>query len=599
MLMDFKKAIPLISASILGVFLEGCGGSSGGGGAPEGPRSDSAPEVTLSVCDRLIVENIGSANITASLNNATSEDVIITLSATGTAIENDDYQWENYIEIPSGATSGSTFVTSIEDSVKEDDETLVVGIESLTNAVVSTTQQVTLIIANTQNTQDESFPDVQWQESFVNGTEDVNGIKRTGTEVRSFAVMDGKLFAGLGIWMDPGDASPEQPGPQILVLERSEAEGGVWQVDYESDVRIENTGTSFDGKHLDIVISTMRTITFNYDENGDALDEPVSFLLAGVWRRQMGVYVLTRDVSGSWETTTLGAEGDNACYSHVRSFLQHHDAETGVDLVFAGTSGAPECPTQIYQGAYDSAENKIVWNPQPNTWVNGPDTHDRVTSMATANNKAYASACGKVFERIDGIEPEWVRIFRHPDDRCEEGPGENGYRGLTTIGSAEEGQSLLIAMEGWQAYAGVLDLLPTPTWQNEIHLNPHLQDWTGFHVGYSITAYDGMLRFPLPSGNTVTLMGVETSAYHNPDAWNGWAPEARYFVRHDDGRYERRTLIDETLPPGIPLVAIRTMIASPFDADNGRVIYAGGFDSNFTEADDTAWLYRGSLQGLE
>ncbi len=45
--------------------------------------------------------------------------------------------------------------------------------------------------------------------------------------------------------------------------------------------------------------------------------------------------------------------------------------------------------------------------------------------------------------------------------------------------------------------------------------------------------------------------------------------------------------------PGDPfLVAIRTIALSPFSEDAGQYLYFGGFDANFLDAHDTAWIYR-------
>ena len=40
------------------------------------------------------------------------------------------------------------------------------------------------------------------------------------------------------------------------------------------------------------------------------------------------------------------------------------------------------------------------------------------------------------------------------------------------------------------------------------------------------------------------------------------------------------------------LVAIRTIALSPFSEDAGQYLYFGGFDANFLDAHDTAWIYR-------
>ena len=43
------------------------------------------------------------------------------------------------------------------------------------------------------------------------------------------------------------------------------------------------------------------------------------------------------------------------------------------------------------------------------------------------------------------------------------------------------------------------------------------------------------------------------------------------------------------------LVAVRSVCISPFPQDQGRVLYAGGFDANGIAANETAWIYRGEF----
>lgn len=442
----------------------------------------------------------------------------------------------------------------------------------------------------------ERLPPIEWRVSLANGSRDALGAVISATEVRSFAALNQRLFAAQGIWMDPDDATAEQPGPQILVLDRSESKGGRWRVDFELTDRL-----SPSAEHRYITFSTMRAIRFERDWHGVPLRVPVSLLIAGVWDRLAEMNVFVRDTSGRWEKILVepgeNPPQPNGCHHHVRSFLLHRDTITGADLVFAGTNAqGAGCPTRIYRGAYDGQQ--LVWSPVPETWIDGPAPDDRVTSMTTANGKAYATACGKVFERTDGAAPMWSRIYVHPDDNCPAGPGENGFRGATPI-AGPQGDSLLLAMEGWRAHIGVLDLLPAVTWKTEMDTNTRLRTWLRTPIGYSIVAYDGMTRFRRPACEGVTLMGLEANTPFSQTAWHGWAPEAFYLVRYDDGSYENRRVQDHTLTVQPPLVAVRTMIASPFAADGGRVIYAGGFDANHVSANDTGWLYRGTLQRME
>ncbi|MBT3222581.1 MAG: hypothetical protein HN348_26195 [Proteobacteria bacterium] len=118
-------------------------------------------------------------------------------------------------------------------------------------------------------------------------------------------------------------------------------------------------------------------------------------------------------------------------------------------------------------------------------------------------------------------------------------------------------------------------------------------EW-GRWVTHSIVAYNDITPFTFPNGREVMLMGLEASTPGDPNAWDTWAPGAWFLVRYPDETYELREIVDESLDPR-PLVSTRTFIVSPFEEDEGRVIYAGGFDANQQDCHDTAWLYRREL----
>lgn len=70
---------------------------------------------------------------------------------------------------------------------------------------------------------------------------------------------------------------------------------------------------------------------------------------------------------------------------------------------------------------------------------------------------------------------------------------------------------------------------------------------------------------------------------HEAGAW--------YLVRWPNGRYDVHRIPSLS---GQPMVATRTIVASPFP-DDGDAIYFGGYDANRTPAHDTAWIVRASL----
>ena len=84
-----------------------------------------------------------------------------------------------------------------------------------------------------------------------------------------------------------------------------------------------------------------------------------------------------------------------------------------------------------------------------------------------------------------------------------------------------------------------------------------------------------------------------------PDANAAW-----YLVRYNDGTYRHGRIFDPDHPVpnrGVPggLRDARTICASPFSEDRGRVLYFGGFNcgTHYIEEKliNTAWIYKGTM----
>ncbi len=116
------------------------------------------PNVTLSVDNGSIVEAAGTATVTATLSAAHTEPVTIDLEVTGTATLTDDYTVSGtQVVIPAGQTTGSITIAAVQDTVDDDDETVVVDITNVTGGQEGGTQQVTVTIVDDD---DAVVPDV-------------------------------------------------------------------------------------------------------------------------------------------------------------------------------------------------------------------------------------------------------------------------------------------------------------------------------------------------------------------------------------------------------------------------------------------------------
>jgi hypothetical protein len=118
---------------------------------------------------------------------------------------------------------------------------------------------------------------------YFPGTLDKNGKYLGSTETMTIIQHKGKLFAGMGNWMDyPWKLTPANEGSQIL---RKDSYNSPWVVD---------TSLGYHSVRTDAVLS----ITFDKDYQGNTLNKPVNMLVCGagyitdnmerelvVWRR--------------------------------------------------------------------------------------------------------------------------------------------------------------------------------------------------------------------------------------------------------------------------------------------------------------------------
>jgi hypothetical protein len=164
-------------------------------------------------------------------------------------------------------------------------------------------------------------------------------------------------------------------------------------------------------------------------------------------------------------------------------------------------------------------------------------------------------------------------------------------RGLTTIpdplGSGK--QTFLGGLEGEGGSIVRIDPI-AGTVTSELDINPLLiASWGSLANTYTISAYNDMpLTADPDSGRYIRLIGLQA---HNPNADK--VRSAWFLVRQaSDQSYSLKEV-----PPlsGLSvrgLVAVRTIIVSPFPEDRGNVIYLGGFDADFIDSHNSAWLYR-------
>ena len=117
---------------------------------------DEPPTVMLSLSSSSLAEAAGTTTITASLSAVSGQAVTVQLAFIGTATQTTDYTVSaTAITIPAGSTSGTLTLTAVQDTLDETNETIIVEIDSVTNGIESSMQQVTAMI-----TDDDDLPTV-------------------------------------------------------------------------------------------------------------------------------------------------------------------------------------------------------------------------------------------------------------------------------------------------------------------------------------------------------------------------------------------------------------------------------------------------------
>jgi hypothetical protein len=390
--------------------------------------------------------------------------------------------------------------------------------------------------------------------------------------------------------MDTAKDNPALPGAQVLSLNGPDAR---WQVDLDLKDRTPAGLRSYQA------ISTLEKVHFTTDGDGHMLAAPVDLLLAGVWKRGTGLDVFTR-VAGSgphvWSRTQIPGQENCPRGTQVRAFAMHRDQVTGADMVFAGVTNAI-----VISGVYNSRTHSIEWSAQPELQGQFDNTTGgkvRVSGFATCNGKLYAAAYDAIYERTDGNQPTWRKVYvttiHAQSDRV------TGFRGLTSIPDPSgTGEVLLVTVEDNPCRIYRIDPYMTDSagmyrGNREINVSDFLTRELGTKATYAIVAYNDMTAYPGPGNDCVgLLMGLEVNTPKLSTSFYRHGPDAQYLIRDREGRYALREICDLQISPKPILVSVRTMIMSPFPSDPLGTVYAGGFDANGDPVHNTAWIYKG------
>ncbi len=422
-----------------------------------------------------------------------------------------------------------------------------------------------------------------WSCSYGAASSSATRPSQGGSEILHLVGHGERLFAAVGFWEDGtnvyyGGKDPRRGWARVI---RLDAPGGAWEVDLElgpGHVRPE----------------ILEAVTFHSDGEGQALDEPVTLLMACAYAtglRGTAVHCFVREQDGEgWAKVRVlsGPRGRSEAYS-VRDVHVHRDAVTGVDHVVLsiGTQG-------ILTGVYDpDAPGRIAWQGKPEF---GP-LQVRPLGITTANGTLYFSAGNRIYRRVDGPKPRYEVAHDLSDLATKVRSDVGGVRGLTAVATpGDEGQSLLFMWSpDARAQGEMIRLDPAEggrfTRHREVVLAELIQAHTGASkVQYVLGAYNQMLEVGAGTPDASRrLVGLEFQGSGEGLAqWKrGFYRGALYAIRDADRAYR----IEEVGGAGgRPLVATRCYVRSPFEGD--RATYFGGHDPNGIPSTGMAWVHR-------
>ena len=401
--------------------------------------------------------------------------------------------------------------------------------------------------------------------------------------------MDGSLYAGIGDWEDPQLENPKTSGAQVIRLD-SPTSGWVEDQDFNEPLPGQTTNKNYQA------ISVLGTAHFDHDSGKNPI-KPVDVLMAGFWTMGNGLTIFEKTVKtgsvgaqGTWTKVFLEAPPNPN--GQVRSFASYTDSVTHVEMAFAGSNYYG-----IFSGAFDSTSNVIQWGATGEAGsVSLTANGHRVMSFAACGGKLYATIYDAIVVRTDGANPSWQIFYQYS------GPAlpspSSGFRGLTCVPNLNGAGSMLIASlesDSIDIYDIPLDRSP-PT--IELYTSNFLATRLGAWVDYVIAAYNDMIVYPQSGSPSCPdlLIGLSIMAAQYAHEYQNYYPTPSFLVRHCNGVYGLRQIIDPSIVPAPPLLATRALAVSHFSGDPAGTLYVGGYDAHNEPSHNTDWIYKGLPQ---
>ena len=426
-----------------------------------------------------------------------------------------------------------------------------------------------------------------WEQSFIAGDFDDNGIFMGGSEVLHLVSHKKKLFASIGYWQDEnnvwyGGDDLNIGWAQIITLENEEDS---WKVDLDLGYN-----------HLRPEI--LKQVIFTRDHNGTPLDVPDTLLIAGAFSPNYISGLVTanifirNDINGSWNQTIVyeGVFSSNESYS-MRDIEIYTDQVTGIEnvIISVGTQG-------IFSGKYNpDVDGKIEIGSMPEIGPLGI----RPLGITTTNDHLYFSSGNKLYKRNDGEYPSYDVVHNFNDLTSYINPAVGGIRGLSTIPNptgSDESMILMWCPDG-QSKGTIFRLDPVNSQEfervYETKVSLLVEDYLpGETVSYLLGAYNEFYFFTDPeTSNDYNIIGIESLLQENIyPSWNSYYSGGIVILRDSIGQYTLQEIDGLIDYDDNPLVSVRSYVKSPFE--NESAMYFGGFDPNGHMSTNNAWIYK-------
>ena len=426
-----------------------------------------------------------------------------------------------------------------------------------------------------------------WEQSFIAGDFDDNGIFMGGSEVLHLVSHKKKLFASIGYWQDEnnvwyGGDDLNIGWAQIITLENEEDS---WKVDLDLGYN-----------HLRPEI--LKQVIFTRDHNGTPLDVPDTLLIAGAFSPNYISGLVTanifirNDINGSWNQTIVyeGGFSSNESYS-MRDIEIYTDQVTGIEnvIISVGTQG-------IFSGKYNpDVDGKIEIGSMPEIGPLGI----RPLGITITNGHLYFSSGNKLYKRNDGEYPSYDVVHNFNDLSSYINPAVGGIRGLSTIPNptgSDESMILMWCPDG-QSKGTIFRLDPVNSQEfervYETKVSLLVEDYLpGETVSYLLGAYNEFYFFTDPeTSNDYNIIGIESLLQENIyPSWNSYYSGGIIILRDSIGQYTLQEIDGLIDYDDNPLVSVRSYVKSPFE--NESAMYFGGFDPNGHISTNNAWIYK-------